>query len=461
MKWHIEHFQQLRLDLVSLLAVLGEGSVTRTAQASSISWWSCLPRLLPAPQALLFHERPERLPVFPGIVAGAYSGNVRKQINFFAYLLHGDSPLPYRVEFIKVERVGPKGVRSFHFHQHGPLKFVMVLSFFMSIALLGWVISEDDGFGLLALVTLSSISALISFGTHWSLGRSFQEPEPEKDKARENALPTSDIVLYYPNGAIRVVSTTEKIARLYFEHESCDYYLGDFRYRAVAFFATLLLMAGVICLANAQPRTQVAFALAYVIINGLYWAVSSLKPQHHWRHQYLVEKKAFKIRPGRIPTLQKLKGEKEKKTLPWLLFLTKCWQQVSTPHPARLKESEDDYLEEYRNMTTALWAAIFLTGTSQWLNESTSIAPMNDAWKDWVRKADDQVRGKERPEVHAIRANDSIRVDMKKQSGELVFPDVWQWDFKGELTKSLQDYKSTTKRQRQPVLPDGDEQESA
>jgi hypothetical protein len=41
-----------------------------------------------------------------------------------------------------------------------------------------------------------------------------------------------------------------------------------------------------------------------------------------------------------------------------------------------------------------LWTAIVLTGTSQWLNEATAIAPINAAWKAWLKEAEGQVQPK-------------------------------------------------------------------
>lgn len=101
MRW-IDKFEELRLDIVGIIAVLGEASVTRNAQVTGLTWWSTIPRLLPAPQALLEHERKYRLPTAPGIVAGAYSGNVKKEINFFAQLLHPRPLADYQVELVQV-----------------------------------------------------------------------------------------------------------------------------------------------------------------------------------------------------------------------------------------------------------------------------------------------------------------------------------------------------------------------
>ena len=75
----LKSFENIRLDVVGIIAVLGEGSVTRNSQCSALSWHNFLPRLFPAPQALLETERKKRLPTAPGVVAGAYNGNIRHE----------------------------------------------------------------------------------------------------------------------------------------------------------------------------------------------------------------------------------------------------------------------------------------------------------------------------------------------------------------------------------------------
>ena len=241
MHW-IDRFADLRLDIVGIIAVLGEASITRNAQVTSLSWWSTIPRLLPAPQALLEHERKYRLPTADGIVAGAYSGMVKKEINFFAQLLH-DKPLDdYQVELVQVTRKRPqvknrnqgegvedeaeaedrgrakdggkeqggkdaedgkgnrkakepKNPRSFGPKKYGPLFLVTLLGFAMSITLIGLSVHYHDGFSLLATIMLSVVSSCVGFGTHWSL----VFKEPKIDDKRKGALPRSDVIIYYPN----------------------------------------------------------------------------------------------------------------------------------------------------------------------------------------------------------------------------------------------------------------------
>lgn len=75
------NLDSLQLDIVGFLAILGEGSVLANAQVSTLSKWIFLPRLIPAPQALMRPTRPTKLDPAPGKVTGIFSGNVTDSIN--------------------------------------------------------------------------------------------------------------------------------------------------------------------------------------------------------------------------------------------------------------------------------------------------------------------------------------------------------------------------------------------
>lgn len=77
----IPGFTDIQLDIVGFLAILGEGSVLANAQVSTLSKWMFVPRLLPAPQALLRPSRPSRLEPAQGRVTGVVSGNDRDALN--------------------------------------------------------------------------------------------------------------------------------------------------------------------------------------------------------------------------------------------------------------------------------------------------------------------------------------------------------------------------------------------
>ena len=81
------NLQSLQLDIVGFLAILGEGSVLANAQVSTLSRWIFLPRLIPAPQALMRPTRPLELESVKGSVSGVWSGNDRDHINHIGNII--------------------------------------------------------------------------------------------------------------------------------------------------------------------------------------------------------------------------------------------------------------------------------------------------------------------------------------------------------------------------------------
>lgn len=77
-----------QLDAVTLLAVIGEASVSDNAQPMTASMLCLLPRILPAPQALLKPTRPTRLPAYKAQMVGVRSGVSLDSVGFFANIIH-------------------------------------------------------------------------------------------------------------------------------------------------------------------------------------------------------------------------------------------------------------------------------------------------------------------------------------------------------------------------------------
>ena len=91
-------------DVITLLAIIGEGSVAEFAQTITASSLCMLPRLIPAPQALLRPQRPQRLPEVHAKLAGVYGGTLLDSVGFFANILHPLDeyrPFDFRVFEIK------------------------------------------------------------------------------------------------------------------------------------------------------------------------------------------------------------------------------------------------------------------------------------------------------------------------------------------------------------------------
>lgn len=366
-------FYNLQLDIVGFLAILGEACVKANAQVSTLSKFSLLPRLLPAPQALIRTSRPESLKPDTGKVVGARSGGIRDSVNHIAHLVHSVHPLPaYAVRCERISKPNPTSTVSAY--TWGPLAWLSLLGTAMSVALLALSIARNDGFALLATILLSLLSTLIGFGSRWNLTLM-----KRKQKRR---VPRDNIIIKYPHGAFLVVKCDENVAReLYWHPEECQYTFGDTIYRIVSLIGTITLMFGVICLGNSTLPLQIAFAAAYMILNAAYWVVAALPPQWHW------DLSCYKVK-------------------------------------RELYEGGEDH----ENFTQALWKAIAITKSVEWVKIG-QIAPVSEAWKAWVEMAGDVVeRDKESWEAEGLGGEDSD----DEKGGKLP-----SWDAERALTEFL------------------------
>lgn len=314
------------------LAILGESSVLANAQVSSLSLLFLLPRLLPAPQALIRSIRPESLATSTGKVLGAHSGGFKDHVSYVANLLHNDRPLPaYAVRCESIEKVSSNPevtARTF-----SPVTFLSVLGCAMSIALLALSVIKEDGMAMLATILLSSLTTLVGIGNRWKLRLM------KRDAKRP--VPPSDVVIVYPRGAFLIVRCDENIAReLYWHPEQCEYVVGVTVYRVLALLATLMLMAGVIFLGNASLTLQTCYAGAYLILNAAYWTVAALPQGWNWD--------------------------------------LSCF---------RVKTERYEGGEQCKSFTSALWKSIAITQSTRWVKNG-NIAPGSEAWQRWLEEAE-------------------------------------------------------------------------
>lgn len=93
-KWFPSATGDWSLDVITLLAVIGEGSIEDHRQFISASVFCFLPRLIPAPQALLKPDRPGRMPETVAKMTGVYSGLMLDSVGFFANLITPLDDLP-------------------------------------------------------------------------------------------------------------------------------------------------------------------------------------------------------------------------------------------------------------------------------------------------------------------------------------------------------------------------------
>jgi hypothetical protein len=441
------------LDIVGLLAVLGSGSVVRVAQASGLMWQHVIPRLMPAPQTFMKDVRPERLPTEKGAVVGVYSGNLRLELNFFAALLHPGKLTNNQVELVEVSKKSaadsPFEKNVYRANEIGPLFWLSLLGLILS-ALISWLSAHsDDWFALAATMLLSLSSTVVGVASWWKLD--LKEKGLRKD--REQQIPEGDVVIYYPRlGAFRVVKCNEKISELYFRIESCDYILEEPAYRAAWLCATVLLLSGVICLRKAKPESQIAFAAAYVLLNGLYLICSALNPtEWHWSHDYQVITKSWEPSTSGGPSV----GVVMEATMPATMLPTDD-VNVEAQNPKALKrrassfatflsrrgtaEPDQTLSGPERKYTDALWAAIALVGHSRWVQHAR-VAPDTGPWKQWIEEAgniaaawqifDEQ---QQREASEARRESQELLIGVIDTTGTIKLP---AWDYQQRLNDLL------------------------
>ncbi|KAI4104794.1 MAG: hypothetical protein L6R37_003067 [Teloschistes peruensis] len=342
MRFLPQGYSSLQLDIVGFLAILGESSVLVQSQVAALSRFFLLPRLLPAPQALIRTSRPDRLEITSGTVVGTHNGNCRKYVSHLAHLLHDGNNLPaYSIRCERITKRTDEPTKEPKARPFGPVSALSILGSVMSIALFTLAVVRDDGFALVAILALSFLSTIIGIGNRWFLKL--------KKRTQNRKVPPSDVVIYYPNGALLIVKCTEEVAReLYWHPERCDYMVGPLMYRILALNGTLILMFGVICLGNATLELQLGFAASYIILNAAYWVAAALPARWNW------DLSNYKI--DRIPI-------------------------------------HDDDGGQNDTFTSVLFKAISITQTSHWAKIG-DIAPRSKGWDDWLREAETETTAK-------------------------------------------------------------------
>lgn len=260
----------------------------------------------------------------------------------------------------------------------GPLSWVTLLGFSLSVTLFVASLTFGDGMSLVATLLLSLLSTLIGLVNKWSL----KLPQRAKDA---EASTSESVVIRYPNGSYLVVRCDEDVAReLYFAPEEIEYNIkSPAVYRLLSLVGTLMLMLGVIALANAKLQLQFAWAGAYIIINAAHWIAAAVPAKMHWDLScYDVEEEGISGGP------------------------------------------------KNPNFTEALFKAILVTKSIQWVKMGEA-APQTEVWAQWLHEAETIAK--------TVGSRPGTPVDAFWPRGEGVKGIVWdmpkEWDPKTEWNK--------------------------
>ena len=159
----------------------------------------------------------------------------------------------------------------------GPLAWATLLGSFVSIALFIISIVLGDGMSLIATLLLSCLSTLVGLSNKWEL----QLPRKYTGRAK---LPPGNVVIKFPNKSFLIVFCEEEIAReIFWAVEEIKYHIENATaYRLISLVGTLMLMLGVIVLANAKLPLKFCWTGAYLLLNAAHWAAAALPQRLHW-----------------------------------------------------------------------------------------------------------------------------------------------------------------------------------
>jgi len=217
----------------------------------------------------------------------------------------------------------------------------------VSIVLLVLSLYWGDGMSFIATLLLSALSSLAGLVNKCNI-------DPQK-RNQKRSVPIGDVVVRYPNGSMVVVKCHENVAReLFFAPEVIKYFVEEaWICRLISLSGTLMLMGGVICLASSEKKSQIAWAVSYILINILYWLAAALPPRHHWNTS------RYNTVEHSISTGHRCDD-----------YTTALWKAMCAAKCPKKDEQVEDMSEEIDH-----WAKI------------SGALPRSEAWEKWLTSA--------------------------------------------------------------------------
>lgn len=326
------------LDVVSILAVLGEHNIQLNSDMICLSNFCFLPRLIPAPQGFLSSRR-KTLPHDAEAVVnafGVHTGNRRDYLSYFANLLLGDAVLgarPFTVHELSIVSTGPDPIRP---RSLSPLALISLSSSLLSFGLAAWAAAIGDGVALVGILVMSCTTPLLCVGLKWQPQLPRRYPASSKASA-----PPGDVVFRTANGAFFVVACDEEVSRSLFFHQSwINYLVSSYSGRGISgVVGGLTLVGSIVLFGNATWPMKAALVATYAALNLLYWLATLCPPTWYWTLGFAVKHRAV------------------------------------TPHAT---------------YTAALFRAIWAARATKWVAESQAV-PQTVAWERWLAEAQDIV----------------------------------------------------------------------
>ncbi|KAI7204192.1 hypothetical protein KC343_g838 [Hortaea werneckii] len=345
------------LDVVSILAILGENNIAMNAPIITLSWTCLLPRLLPAPQGLLTN-RWKSLPYEEDVVVvRALGGNTRKGLDYRPNVLHGAGDrTPYRVKEIRIsykedtvpalfcrrawkedadaEALATPLPNPLRLKPFGPLNLIAIVSSVTTFGLFVWAICIRDGMATIGILLMSLAAPLLGLNGRW---RFMSQP-----RIRLGDGSPGDVIIRNRYGSFMVVHCEETISRaLYFGPSDIDYHLESYvGVLSSSVVGGLVLSVAIVFFGNSSWTMQAALTITYGALNAFYWIATGLAAKNQKVH----------------------------------------WD-CSSLEIVELSRAE------CVNWTEALWNAIRFSKTTHWVREGGAM-PNTETWRAWLAQAE-------------------------------------------------------------------------
>ena len=295
-------YPQLRddwsLDVVNILAFLGEHNILACSQQICMSWTCFLPRLIPAPQGLLA-QRPKKLASEEDTpVTGTQSGVGRPAsrlnrpaLQYFGRMCHTDgSELPtFTTRVLKINwdpknedgslKQSPLRPRLF-----SPMNLIAIFSCALSFGLAAWAFVLGDAVALTGILIMSFTTPLLCVGMRWRP----QSHVPIHRGTGDESVPL--VVIKSSNECLTVVECSKYVADLlYFHPEHIDYVVKSPPGRGLSgTVGGITLVGSIVLFGNAVWTMKTALAVTYTILNLLYWVAAILPVRLSWHIDLII-----------------------------------------------------------------------------------------------------------------------------------------------------------------------------
>ncbi|GME23953.1 hypothetical protein BKCO1_5800021 [Neofusicoccum parvum] len=337
--YFINGLENLSLRFAAVFAVvMANDLVQANAQFTTFSKLTLLPRLTPAPQALLKLAGASRLNPGEARVTSVYSGQDVVGLSYYAGLVIGprlDHAGLYTVQCISIEKESDTTT----IRKRAASYFLAPFDMF-SVLLLTVSVLENDWFGVSATVMLSSLSSICGLLSYCKLQRGelvlMDNPE------------IGDVVITRPNGSFAVVRCSGQLAEEIFFRFNELFYITDNKIARLllTLVSWFLLGFGIIVLANSQRKNQLLFTIAYSFNTLAHGLITALPLCIHWNMaHYKIQHEEF--------------------------------------------EQDDD--TESDSFAQALWKTVVLTKGTDWI-QLGDVAPRTASWDQWLREAKEMAR---------------------------------------------------------------------